>query len=493
MVSTNGPRVAEESVPEKRERRRREHRLERHRQTSNHDRLINEFQPDAVELERRTMPAAAWMTLYTVAALIVATIVWASWAEVDRIVTAQGKLVSVDAPILIDSKLATPIASLNAKFGDRVQAGMVIATMDPTFSDADVAQLEVRKASLDAVIARLRAEREDLSFDIAGHEGDRDWTMQLQLYQDRKREFEAQIKKYDAQLAALDVQLDNSRRETENNFDTYEQYSEYTKEIKLLRAKGSVSKLQVLQWDLQTKQAKQDVLSGSSRGKELLKSMESTAAERNAFRASKKTEIVTELVKATDELKSIEQDTIKANRQNQFVELRVPDDLAYDEFVVLEVTENSVGTVMQPGDPLYKLIPVGVDIEVEVEIEGKDIARLVSATEQERESGELPPGSDVRVKLSSFPYQKHGALDGAIRTISEGSFEKKLPGGVESGVTMYKARIALEKPYTLEEVGKDFRLMPGMTATAEIKVGHRKVIEYFLYPLIRSTEALREP
>jgi HlyD family secretion protein len=493
MVSANGPHVADESVPEQRDRRRREHRLEKHRQNSNHDRLINEFQPDAVELERRAMPTAAWVTLYTVATLIVAAVTWASWAEVDRIVTAQGKLVSVDAPILIDSKLSTPIASLNAKFGDRVKAGMVIATMDPTFSDADVAQLEVRKASLDAVIARLRAEREQLPFDISGREADRDWSMQLQLFQDRQREYTAQVNKFDAQLETLDVQLDNNKRETENNFDTFEQYNKLSKKFRTLLKKGSTSEIQMMQWELQVKQAKQEVLAGSSRGKELLKSKEAIEAERNAFRASWKTEVVTELVRATDELKSIEQDTKKAMRQNQFVELRVPGDLPYDEFVVLEVTENSVGTVMQPGEPLYKLIPVGVGMEVEIEIEGKDIARLKPATRRQMEDGELPPGSDVRVKLSSFPYQKHGALKGAIRTISEGSFEKQLPGGIDSGVTMYKARIALDEPYTLEEVGEDFRLMPGMTATAEIKVGRRKVIEYFLYPLIKSSEALREP
>jgi HlyD family secretion protein len=493
MVSTNGPRVAEESVPDQRERRRREHRLEQHRRQSNHDALINEFQPDAVELERRSVPGGARWTLYTVVALIVSAVTWANWAEVDRIVTAQGKLVSVDAPVMIDSKLSTPIASLNAKFGDRVKAGMVIATMDPTFSDADVAQLSVRRDSLKAVIARLKAERQAVDFSIAGHEEDRDWLMQLQLYQDRKQEYDAEMRKFDAQSSSFEVQQQNNKSKVANDLDTYERYREYLTEMKILRKKGSVSRLDILQWELQAKQSKQEVLTGSSRSKEIEKSIETVLAERNAYQASKKTEVVAELVKATDEMKAIEQDIKKAERQNQFVELKVPNDLPYDEFVVLEVTENSVGSVMQPGEPLYKLIPVGVDMEVEIEVEGKDIARLKSATLDQIESGDLPGGSEVKVKLASFPYQKHGALLGAIRTISEGSFEKQLPNGAATGVTTYKARIAMKKPYNLLEVPEDFRLMPGMTATAEIKVGRRKVIDYFLYPLIRSSEALREP
>ena len=493
MASTNGPRIADESVPDKRARRRREHRVEQHRQKSNHDRLIDEFQPDAVELERQAVPGGARWTLYTVVALIASTIAWASWAEVDRIVTAQGKLVSVQAPIVIDSKLATPIASLNAKFGDRVSAGFVIATMDPTFSDADVKQLEVRKASLQAVIARLKAEREGRLFTIEGHEEDRDWILQKQLFDDRKTEYKAQMAKFDAQNEAFEVQLANNKREITSNIDSYDVYNEYLAEMLQLRDKGSVSRLQVLQWEQQTKQAKQEVMSGASRSKELIQSMASVKAERNAYQASAKTQIVTELVKASDEQKSIVQETKKAMRQNQFVELRVPDDLPYDEFVVLERTENSVGSVMQPGEPLFKLIPLGADMEVEIEIEGKDIGRLQSATSEEIASGNVPSGSEVRVKLNSFPYQKHGTLNGAVRTIGEGTFDKTAPNGASTGLTMYKARVALEKPYNLAEVTDEFRLLPGMVATAEVKVGKRRVINYFIYPLIKGSEALREP
>ena len=58
---------------------------------------------------------------------------------------------------------------------------------------------------------------------------------------------------------------------------------------------------------------------------------------------------------------------------------------------------------------------------------------------------------------------------------------------------MYKARVALKKPYNLKKVTDEFRLIPGMVATAEIKVGTRRVIEYFIYPLIEASQALREP
>ena len=151
--------VTEETVKEQRERRRKESRVESHRQRHNNDALLIEFQPDAVEIEERSIPGGARWTLYAVAGLIVTFILWASWAEVDQVVTAQGKLVTAEASVVIDSKLASPISSINAKFGDRVSAGFVIATVDPTFSSADLSQLQAQENSLNASIARLELNR----------------------------------------------------------------------------------------------------------------------------------------------------------------------------------------------------------------------------------------------------------------------------------------------------------------------------------------------
>lgn len=493
MVSTDGARVEEESVSEQRDRRRREHRQEQHRKRSNHDALINEFQPDAVEIEKRSVPGGARWTLYVVVLLMISTVVWACWAEVDRIVTAQGELVTVDPPLVIDTKLATPIASMNAKFGDRVPAGFLIATVDPTFSDADMKQLQAQKASLSAVIARLKAERDGVPFTLAGHENDRDWLLQYRLHIDRKSEYSAELRKFQTQRETLEVQLDNNEAEMANNLKNYDDFTDYVKDIKELYIKRSASKLELLQWEMEANKARMSVLGGNSRKKELNKAIESNTAEMEAYVAVKRTEIVTDLVTATDNYSGVEQELNKAIHQNQFVELRVPDDLPYKEFFVLEVAEKSVGTVMQPGEPLYKLIPVDAELELQVDIEGRDIGRVLVPTSAQIEARDLPGGSSARVKLSSFPYQKHGTIQGAVRAISEGAFEQSLPNGAPSGIATYKARVKLYRPYGLEELPPSFRLMPGMAATAEIKIGQRRVIEYFLDPLIRYGEALREP
>jgi HlyD family secretion protein len=46
----------------------------------------------------------------------------------------------------------------------------------------------------------------------------------------------------------------------------------------------------------------------------------------------------------------------------------------------------------------------------------------------------------------------------------------------------------------LRNVPDHYRLIPGMSVTAEIKAGNRTVLSYFLYPLLRGLdESIREP
>jgi HlyD family secretion protein len=494
MAPTNGTGVKEETVKETRFRRRREARIEAHRQRSNNDAILTEFQPDAVEIEKRSVPGGARWTLYTVVALIAAFIFWANWAEVDKIVTAEGILVTTETDVVIDTKLTSPIKELNAKFGDRVHAGFVIATLDSTFSDADLAALQGQKKSLMASLARLTAERNGQPFTFDGHEEDRDWLVQVGLYNERKKQYLAEQVKFESQKSTLEVQMENLKIQREAQLEKYAKLRKFEIQTRDLAERGSKSSTDVLSREIQSSDARMEVKASDARMKELTKSLETVEAEKAAYVAGWRTQIVTDYAAANDSFNNLQQEINKATKSNEFVELKVPDDLPYNEFMVLEVSDKSVGSMTQPGEPLFRLVPVGVPMEVEVEIQGKDIALIETVTPEHLATGELPNGGDVRVKLASFPYQRHGTLDGIIRAISEGSFEKKLPGGGNSGVTTYKARVQLLDTKELENLPSNFRLMPGMTATTEIKVGKRKVMEYFLYPLLRYMDkAVREP
>src|SRR5262249_15507727 len=120
--------------------------------------VISEFQSDAIEVEHRAPPRIARATLYCVVLLILTAVGWATWSRIDMIVAAQGKLITTRPNLVVQPLETSVIRNIHVRAGDRVNKGDLLATLDPTFSQADLDQLHNKVAAFDASINRLRAE-----------------------------------------------------------------------------------------------------------------------------------------------------------------------------------------------------------------------------------------------------------------------------------------------------------------------------------------------
>src|SRR5262249_29100877 len=157
-----------------------------------------------------------------------------------------------------------------------------------------------------------------------------------------------------------------------------------------------------------------------------------------------------------------------------------------EDGVVLEVAKRSVGSVMREAEPLITMVASNSPLIAEVTIASADV-------------GYTHPGNPVKVKVDAFPYQRHGMIDGRLASISEASFSSQGGGGGEGAAPLppsrgavHRARIELNKA-ELDRMPEGARLMPGMTASADIKVGERSVMSYFLNPVTRGLdESMRE-
>ena len=441
-------------------------------------RELVEFQPDAIEIEKRSIPGRARWTLYTVIALIVAVVAWSIWAKVDRIVVAQGQLITTVQPVTIQAASQAPIRSIHVKFGDNVVAGDLLATLDPTFSAADLIKLEIRDNALAASIARLRAERNQIEFSIEGHEDDSDWLLEKQVYDDRREEYAAKEKEFEADIRKQKAKEENNKKEIVNLRDQLEIHEKLEEKITTLVKKESESLLGLWNRQLQRNQAQRALDAAESQKRELAEEIASLKTKRDAFFAAWNSQLSGELLKAERERGELSEELTKARRLNDYVELRVPTDLPYKEFVVLELADRSVGSVLKPSEPLVKLMPINVPLEAEVFVKAKDIGKVTDLRE-------------ARIKLGAFPYQKHGSLSGFVRRVSEGSMQN---GEGKNAETVFRTRINIGSTDKLKNLPPNFRLMPGMNVVAEMKIGERRVIDYFLYPLFRHLDnSIREP
>lgn len=187
-------------------------------------------------------------------------------------------------------------------------------------------------------------------------------------------------------------------------------------------------------------------------------------------------------VELRNQLEKVQEEISKAERMHELVSLKAP-----EKAIVLKMAERSVGSIIQQAEPFITLVPFHSVIEAEVDVESKDIGRIRA-------------GDAVRIKLDAFPFQRHDTLPGKVRVISEDAYQRNAPESMlapapdrQPGEAFYRTRINLLST-TLRNVPEGFRLMPGMKVRAEIKVGQRSVISYFLYPVVRALdESLREP
>jgi HlyD family secretion protein len=154
---------------------------------------------------------------------------------------------------------------------------------------------------------------------------------------------------------------------------------------------------------------------------------------------------------------------------------------------VLEVARRSVGSVLREAEPLVVLVPSDVPLIAEVAVRSADV-------------GHLRTGDAVVLKVDAFPFQRHGVLHGRLQSVAPDSFARQGaaegrpdPAAAGPGGAFHSSRIALVEGLP-DGLPAGTRILPGMTLSAEIKVGTRRVIGYFLDPLLRGIrESIREP
>ena len=97
--------------------------------------------------------------MFVLSGLLVSLIAIMVLTRMDRVITSQGgKIVPTQQVNVFQALDTSLIRSIDVREGQRVQKGQLLATLDPTFTSADVQQLKEQSTSLEAQIARDRAE-----------------------------------------------------------------------------------------------------------------------------------------------------------------------------------------------------------------------------------------------------------------------------------------------------------------------------------------------
>jgi HlyD family secretion protein len=438
--------------------------------------VVTEFQSDAIEIEQQAPPRVARATLYCVVALIAVAVGWASVSQVDMIVTAQGKLITTRPNLVVQPLETSVIREIHVKAGDRVGKGDLLATLDPTFSQADLDQLRNRVAAFDASINRLRAELSGQQYAV-GDAAVADEILQRKVFLQRKSSYDAQMQNYSAQIASAQANLKTAQDEEAILIQRLETMKSIEAMRSALAEREVGSRLNLLL----SRDARLEVESNLARVRGNIADnahrVDKSQADRKVFAEDFRKTAYQDLVETLAKRDSAAEDLKKVELRRQLIVLKAPADA-----IVLEVAANrTIGSVVKEAEALFVLVPSDVPLQAEVNVEGRDI-------------GQVAVGQPARIKFEAFPFQKYGTGTGVVRVISQDSFspDPKAEGEHHAKAPYYRVLVDLLDAH-LRLPPDRVQLIPGMAVTAELKVGRRSVMSYFLYPLLRGLdESIRE-
>jgi len=440
------------------------------------------FQPDSVVIEERPFPRAARSVVYVVAALIVTAALWASFSQVDRVVVARGKLITVDPLIVVQPLETGVIRTIDVSVGQYVKAGAVLATLDPTFTESQEVANRERLSSMVAEERRIEAEIYRQPFPPANAEtlDPKYLKLQTAIYNHRKAEYQAAVSAAEADVARIEAALSTNKTAQ----DGLEERLKVIGQVESMRQElfniEAGSRLNLLTTKLDRLSLSDQLAEKKYQEKELAQQLASAREQRERYINNWVREAGERLTTIQQDISTATQQLASSVRRRSLVVLRSP-----ANGVVLELGQRSIGSVAKEAEPLVTLVPQDNKIEAEVDVDSSDVARL-------------RVNDPVRVKFDALPYQRHGTLAGTVRVITENSFQNDKNAAAPSDKpdgrpSFFRARIALG-PIDLRNVPKDFHLIPGMTTSAEIVIGKRRVISYLLDPIVRLfDESLREP
>ncbi|HML10670.1 MAG TPA: HlyD family type I secretion periplasmic adaptor subunit [Stellaceae bacterium] len=398
--------------------------------------------------------------------------------RVDRVVTSQsGKIVTIDPTVVLGALDPSIIKTIDVGEGDQVKKGQLLATLDPTFTTADVSALKSQVANYNAEIARCQAELAQKPFDMAPSTDpvpNGFIAAQRQYFLQRKAQFDAQVQSYNDQIAQYQTTIAKYQADQAR----YSDRAKISQEIEQMRAElaaaqvGSrINLLAATDQKLEIERALQFDKNAATEAQHQLDSAKST---RDAYIQQWYAQVSQELVSAQTSRDAAVDQLAKATKHQELVRIEAPEDS-----MVLKIAKLSPHSVLNINDPLLYLAPMKSPLEAEIDIAARDI-------------GFIRAGNATTIKLGAYDFVDHGTVEGTVRSISEGSFSTD-DNGQPVAEPYYKVRVTLGR-IDLRNVPANFRLVPGITLTGDIHVGTRSLATYLLGGAARGLdEAMREP
>ncbi len=433
-----------------------------------------QFLPAVLELQETPVSPAPRLIMWLLMAFALIALLWAVFGRLDVVAVAPGKIVPSDRTKVIQPIETATVKAIRVTDGQAVRAGEVLIELDTTQADADAARL-----ANDLLKARLQAARAQAL--LAAITGGQPPTLERfadvpaerlrqeqRLLDGQHEEFRAQLASFDSDIARRGAELRSTGQIVHKLELTAPLARQRAADFKNLVDRHFVSQHSYLDREQVRIEQEADLATARSRIAELTAAVQGARDQRAALVAQTRRQALDSLDEAEQKATTYRQELVKADARRRLMTLMAPVDGTVQQLAV-----HTVGGVVTPAQPLMMLVPKDNPVEVEAYVENKDI-------------GFVSPGQAAMVKVETFPFTKYGIIKARVVSVSDDAANDEQRG------LIFPARVALAQA-TIRVEKKTVALSPGMAVTVEVKTAKRRVIEYFLSPLLQyQNESLRE-
>jgi adhesin transport system membrane fusion protein len=406
-------------------------------------------------------PVKAKLLLYAIACVLIALILWATFAKVDEVTRGEGRVIPSKQVQVIQSLDGGIVSEILVHEGQTVTVGSPLIRIDETRAVSSLRENQAQYLAFLAKQSRLRSLAEDKPFtppDEVRNEAPEVYDQEYALYLSSQEELASAIEIARNQMVQREKELLEVQYKKEIAEKNYESANKELAANKPLLASGAVSEIDILKLEREATRARGDIDQSRAQIGRIQSAIGEARRKISEVEQNFKSKVRTELNDVTARLNSLSEVSVSLQDKVNQTTLKSP-----VNGKVSRLFFNTVGGVIQPGKEVLEVVPTDDALILETKIQIKDIAFIRV----------LQPAV---VKLTAYDYSIYGALDAVVENIAADSIVD------EEGNAYYLVRVRTLK----SSLGKDLPIIPGMVAQVDIMTGKKTILSYLLKPVLKA-------
>ncbi|MBD2434800.1 MULTISPECIES: HlyD family efflux transporter periplasmic adaptor subunit [Fischerella] len=445
--------------------------------------------------------------LYALLGFTALALPWSVLAKVDETGDARGRIEPQGSTQKLDALVSGSVKAVRVKEGDTVQAGQILLELDSNILQTELQeaqekltgllnqrlQFDVIKNQLQLALSVQKQQNQSQALEKLSqvNQAKQDLEAKQSLYNLQKLEKQALLNQAQQQIntshndlksaegrlsidsrivdrfsrllqdgAVSITQIDQLKKEQQESKQLYQKAQSEIKQAQLrLAEEQSRYQATISQLESEIKQAKLRLQQEQSNYQSLLQAGKLAILKNQQQLKDLQTQITT-----------LESQIAQGRSQITSLRLQLQQRIVRSPIngTIFELPVSKPGAVVQLGQRVAQIAP-------------KNTPFIIKAQMPSQQSGFLKVGMPVKIKFDAYPFQEYGIAQGKVTWISPDSKVSQTPQGQQES---FELNIALDQQY-LQNGSQRIPLTAGQTATAEVIIRQRRVIDFVLDPFQR--------